>query len=82
MRTTDRLRALFDACPAVKSHIARSAATSIQKLFFIEAAGIWIFALYWAAKSYELSLSGMEKDTCKAAEEVEAAVGKVETKPA
>ena len=54
-----------------------------SKVFFIEAAGIWVFAMYWAAKSYELSLSGLEKDACKAAAEVEAAsVGEVEMKPA
>lgn len=32
-----------------------------SKVFFIEAAGIWVFGTYWAVKSYELSLSQLEK---------------------
>lgn len=33
-----------------------------QRIFFIEAAGMITFGTYWAFKSYELSLSSLEKD--------------------
>jgi hypothetical protein len=39
-----------------------------DKIFFIEAAGILTFGVYWAVKSYELSLSGLEKDPTEAVE--------------
>lgn len=32
-----------------------------HKVFFIEAAGVWTFGLYWAVKSRELSLSRLEE---------------------
>ena len=37
-----------------------------NKIFFIEAAGVLTFGTYWAVKSYELSLSKLEKDQSKA----------------
>ena len=37
-----------------------------QKVFFIEAAGIMTFGLYWVFKSRELALSGLEKDPVEA----------------
>lgn len=40
--------------------------TPSSKIFFIEAAGVWTFGLYWAVKSYELSLSRLEKDPVEA----------------
>ena len=33
-----------------------------NKIFFIEAAGMWTFGFYWATKSRELALSRLEKD--------------------
>ena len=33
-----------------------------HKVFFIEAAGILTFGVYWVVKSYELALSGLERD--------------------
>lgn len=32
------------------------------KVFFIEAAGVWTFGVYWAVKGRELALSRLEKD--------------------
>ncbi len=37
-----------------------------NKIFFIEAAGVLTFGLYWAVKTRELSLSSLEKDPDKA----------------
>jgi hypothetical protein len=37
-----------------------------DKIFFIEAAGILTFALYWTVKSYELALSHLERDPIEA----------------
>lgn len=37
-----------------------------NKVFFIEAAGVLTFGLYWAFKTRELSLSSLEKDPDKA----------------
>ena len=37
-----------------------------NKVFFIEAAGVVTFGLYWAVKTRELSLSSLEKDPDKA----------------
>lgn len=37
-----------------------------DKVFFIEAAGILTFGVYWAVKSYELELSGLEEDPVEA----------------
>ena len=31
-------------------------------MFFIEAAGVWTFGVYWAVKGRELALSRLEKD--------------------
>ena len=39
-----------------------------DKLFFIEAAGILTFGVYWSVKSYELHLSCLESDPVKALE--------------
>ncbi len=39
-----------------------------SKVFFIEAAGIWTFGVYWAIKSRELALSRLEKDPVEALE--------------
>lgn len=39
-----------------------------EKLFFVEAAGIQAFGVYWAVKTYELSLSRLETDPVKALE--------------
>lgn len=39
-----------------------------HKVFFIEAAGILTFGVYWAVKSYELKLSGLERDPVEALE--------------
>ncbi len=33
-----------------------------HKVFFVEAAGILTFGVYWALKSWELALSGLERD--------------------
>ena len=41
------------------------------KLFFIEAAGIVTFGVYWAVKSRELALSRLEKDPVEALERAE-----------
>jgi hypothetical protein len=30
-------------------------------VFFVEAVGVWAFALYWWRKSVELSITGAEK---------------------
>ena len=37
-----------------------------HKVFFIEAAGILTFGVYWAVKSHELALSGLERDPVEA----------------
>jgi hypothetical protein len=37
-----------------------------HRVFFIEAAGIFTFGLYWAVKSRELALSKLEKDPAEA----------------
>jgi hypothetical protein len=37
-----------------------------DKVFYIEAAGVLTFGLYWAVKTRELSLSSLEKDPVKA----------------
>lgn len=39
-----------------------------EAIFFIEAAGIVTFGVYWAVKTYELSLSRLERDPVKALE--------------
>ena len=41
-----------------------------DKIFFIEAAGILTFGVYWAVKSYELSLSRLERDPAEAIQHV------------
>lgn len=42
-----------------------------HKVFFIEAAGILTFGIYWAVKSRELALSGLERDPVEALQHVE-----------
>ncbi len=42
-----------------------------DKIFFIEAAGILTFGIYWAVKSYELALSRLESDPVAAIEHAE-----------
>jgi hypothetical protein len=37
-----------------------------HKVFFIEAAGILTFGVYWIVKTYELGLSGLERDPVEA----------------
>lgn len=41
-----------------------------NKIFFIEAAGVLTFGVYWLTKSYEISLSRMEKDPIAALQNV------------
>lgn len=72
-------------CPAIGLLVAYVFRGGLEsKVFFIEAAGIWIFALYWATKSYELSLSGLEKGggAGQTAAEREAAAGVLAMKSA
>ena len=33
---------------------------SDERIFFVEAAGLWVFATFWAVRSYELHLSQYE----------------------
>jgi hypothetical protein len=40
-------------------------------VFFIEAAGILTFGVYWAVKSHELALSGLERDPIEALQHAE-----------
>jgi hypothetical protein len=55
------LGALMIASPLVAMVITFLLQDLKKYVFFVEAAGVWAFALYWWVKSQELSLSGAEK---------------------
>ena len=48
--------------PIVGYAVAFVLGMSYHKIFFIEAAGVMTFGTYWAVKTGELKLSGLEKD--------------------
>ena len=50
------------ACPVAGLLIAFVVGIGSYKVFIVEAAGVLTFATYWAVKSYELRLSGLERD--------------------
>lgn len=54
------LGALMLATPIIAWCLAFAFQGLQQYKFWIEAIGVWFFALYWTVKSMELSLSGME----------------------
>lgn len=56
------LAVLMFLCPATGFVLAALLARSGSMVFFVEMAGIWTFGAYWALKSWELSLSKLEKD--------------------
>ena len=56
------LAALMFLCPATGFLLAALLARGSSVVFFVEMAGIWTFGAYWALKTWELSLSKLEKD--------------------
>jgi phosphoglycerol transferase MdoB-like AlkP superfamily enzyme len=54
--------------PILGLAIAFVLGASSDKIFFIEAAGVWSFGSYWIVKSYELSLSRIEQNPDEALE--------------
>lgn len=62
-RTTYRVIAvLMVLCPATGLVLAALLGGLSKYVFFVEAAGVWTFAAYWAFKSRELALSRLEKN--------------------
>jgi hypothetical protein len=56
------LAGLMVLCPATGFVLAHLLARGGSFVFFVEMAGIWTFGAYWALKTWELSLSKLEKD--------------------
>jgi hypothetical protein len=54
------LALLMLLCPAIGLAVAALLDRPGSTVFFIEAAGIWIFGSYWAVKTRELATSGLE----------------------
>jgi hypothetical protein len=52
--------------PVVGLSVAFMFGVASHKIFFIEAAGIITFGVYWTVKSRELALSGLERDPVEA----------------
>lgn len=60
------LAVLMVLCPATGFVLAQLLARGSSFVFFVEMAGIWTFGAYWAFKTWELSLSKLEKDPVEA----------------
>ena len=60
-RTYRSIALLMLACPLTGLALALLFNHLATWVFFVEAAGVWTFALYWAVKSRELALSQLEK---------------------
>ncbi|MFN3495568.1 MAG: hypothetical protein ACK40L_13790 [Hydrogenophaga sp.] len=56
------LAVLMILCPVTGFALAALLARGGGVVFFVEAAGIWTFGSYWALKTWELSLSRLERD--------------------
>lgn len=56
------LAVLMTLCPAVGYLLASVLARGGSVVFFVEMAGIWTFGTYWAVKTWEMSLSKLERD--------------------
>jgi hypothetical protein len=59
-RTYKTLALLMLACPLTGLVLAYLFGSGSSWVFFVEAAGVWTFAAYWAVKSRELALSQVE----------------------
>ncbi len=60
-RTYRSIALLMLACPISGLAVASVFGQGSSWVFFVEAAGVWTFALYWTVKSRELALSQLEK---------------------
>jgi hypothetical protein len=56
------LAVLMILCPVTGFALAALLAGGGSFVFFVEMAGIWTFGSYWALKTWELSLSRLERD--------------------
>lgn len=56
------LAVLMFVCPVTGFALAALLARGSSVVFFVEMAGIWTFGGYWALKTWELSLSRLERD--------------------
>lgn len=56
------LAVLMILCPVTGFALAALLARGGSFVFFVEMAGIWTFGSYWALKTWELSLSRLERD--------------------
>lgn len=56
------LAVLMFLCPVTGFALAALLARGSSVVFFVEMAGIWTFGAYWALKTWELSLSRLERD--------------------
>lgn len=56
------LAVLMFLCPVTGFALAALLARGSSVVFFVEMAGIWTFGTYWALKTWELSLSKLERD--------------------
>ncbi|MDR7149822.1 hypothetical protein J2W49_001777 [Hydrogenophaga palleronii] len=61
-RTYRVLAVLMILCPVTGFALAALLAGGGNFVFFVEMAGIWTFGAYWALKTWELSLSRLERD--------------------
>lgn len=61
-RTYRVLAVLMVLCPATGFALAAVMDQGNSVVFFVEATGIWTFGTYWAIKTWELSLSRLERD--------------------
>lgn len=61
-RTYRVLAVLMFLCPVTGFALAALLAGGGSFVFFVEMAGIWTFGSYWALKTWELSLSRLERD--------------------
>jgi hypothetical protein len=64
------LAVLMFLCPATGFTLAALLARGSSVVFFVEMAGIWTFGTYWALKTWELSLSKLERDPVAAVRNV------------